>query len=236
MSKITFIKDMRKIIRDKKMAEIKVETGEDLQFIVNESRIIFPKDFFNDDFFKFNPERVLFKELLSLKKVDMSNLDFSEVSEMHKWFYGNSNLEEVIFPDEMVCPKLTDLSRCFTNTKIKYLDLSNWQFGDNSINMENFISFNSNIEKLVLPKAKILSLCSLVSNCNKLKEVDFNESEVVNFEKENSFEIFLGCHNLEMINRSKMKNSQEELYSLFDWKTSGNFEETKESLCVILPQ
>ena len=236
MKKTETIELMRKIITDNHLQEITVESGTSTEFIVDEARFIFEKDFFDDDEVRNSASRHLFINMSTLRKIDMSKFDFSKIEDMHKWFHSCKNLTEVIFPDDMDCPKLTDVSRCFAKTNIKYLDLSHWKFGEQKINIENLASLNPNLEKLRLPKATLDRFDYLTCNCFNLREVDFNESKITYINPTfGYYGVFEGCENLHKIDCSKMKNTYKELETMFSKMGIENFANTKDDLLVVLP-
>lgn len=235
LSKIQFLTFMRRIITDNQMLEIVVETGEETKFVIKESRIVFEKDFFYDNEIKDLQESFLFMNLSSLKKIDMCKFDFSKIQDMSKWFYGSRNLEEVVFPIEMNCQKLTDLSRCFSLTGIKSLDLSRWKFGKQTIDIEHLTSLTHNIKNLTLPKANLATLHCVTYNCFNLEKIDFNESYLVNIAEQNHYGVFEGCSNLKKIDCSKMKNNNKDLKRFFSKEKGNCFNSTNEDLIIILP-
>lgn len=82
LSKIQFLTFMRRVITDNQISEIVVETGEETKFIIKELRIVFERDFFNNNDIKDLPESCIFMNLSSLKKIDMSKFDFSKIQDM----------------------------------------------------------------------------------------------------------------------------------------------------------
>ena len=80
-----------KKIKKEKLTEVIVETGEKNKFIPEENKFIVTKELLAKTF-------GLFEFCKTLKKVDLSNLDFSEITSMGCWFSVCPELEEIIFP------------------------------------------------------------------------------------------------------------------------------------------
>lgn len=103
----------------------------------------------------------------NIKSVDFSKFDFTELTTMSHWFHSCSQLEEVIFPEIVICHKLKSLTRCFAFTNIKTLDLSNWHIR-NTIEIDLLCENCQQLESLKLPKVTVshsreLAFCCKIS-------------------------------------------------------------------------
>lgn len=81
------------------LVNITIETGKENIFIPNENRFIVQKNLLE------NKPNLLF-ECATLKTVDFTKFDFSEIKTMKNWFYGCRHLERIIVPENF------DLSNC----------------------------------------------------------------------------------------------------------------------------
>lgn len=194
--KPTYIKDQ---VNKKQLTEITIETGNKNVYIPDENKFIVTEDLlFNVD------------ELLSntnLVKVDLSNLNFTNMSSMAYWFTHCKNLTEVIFPkEEQKCYNLTSLTSCFMNTNLKELNLSKLHIKVHVL-MKNLATSSKNLEKVILPKSTqgIRSLDFFMSDCESLTEIDFNGS--IFYRRLSDFKPFENCPNLKYIKANKMKQT-----------------------------
>ena len=74
------------------LVNITIETGKENIFIPNENRFIVQKHLLT------NKPNLLF-ECATLKTVDFTKFDFSEIKTMKNWFSGCRNLERIIVPE-----------------------------------------------------------------------------------------------------------------------------------------
>lgn len=194
--KPTYIKDQ---VNKKQLTEITIETGNKNVYIPDENKFIVTEDLlFNVD------------ELLSntnLVKVDLSKLNFANISSMAYWFTHCQNLTKVIFPkEEQQCYNLTNLTSCFMDTNVTELNLSKLHIKV-PVAMKNLAKSSKNLQKVVLPKSTqgIKNISLFVSDCESLTEIDFNGS--VFYRTLSDFKPFENCPNLKYINANKMKQT-----------------------------
>lgn len=194
--KPTYIKHQ---VNQKQLTEITIETGNKNVYLPDENKFIVTEGLlFNVD------------ELLSntnLVKVDLSNLNFTNMSSMAYWFTHCQNLTKVIFPKEaQKCYNLTNLTSCFMDTNLKELDLSKLYIKV-PVLMKNLATSSKNLEKVVLPKAiqGIRNIDFFMSDCENLTEIDFNGS--VFYRTMSDFKPFENCPNLKYINANKMNQT-----------------------------
>ena len=131
------------------LVNITIETGEENIFIPDENRFIVQKHLLA------NKPNLLF-ECATLKTVDFTKFDFSEITTMKNWFNGCVHLEDVVFPKPVFLNRLKSLKGCFANTNIKTLDLSSWHI-DNNIEMELFCYGCFQLASLKLPVGVLLN-------------------------------------------------------------------------------
>lgn len=144
--KLTKIEDIKTHILCNNLTNIVVETGDGNFFIPNKNKFIVTK------YFLHNVNKV-FSCCDKLKKIDMSNFDFSPITSMNEWFYLCENLEEILFPTSANCHKLQTLRYCFGLTKIPLIDLS---FMETERMLDFSYSFsNSKANKIILPKSNV---------------------------------------------------------------------------------
>ena len=185
--------EIKNIIKENQLTNIIVETGYDNIFVKEENRFIVTPDFLFD-------EELVFKDCDTLHKIDMSNLDFSEITTMTEWFWGCTNLTEIVFPQMAQCKNITSLYGCFGETNINVIDLSFMNFEENLDEITFTKTFyNSKAKKVVLPKCKVEDLCNCFEKCYNLEEV-FAPIIIEEFDEYTLLETFLGCERLKLIN------------------------------------
>ena len=116
--------DITNIIKEQQLTSVIIETGNENVFNPQENKFIITKDFLLD-------AELVFENCASLKKVDLENLDFSEITTMTEWFWGCTNLTEIVFPQMAQCKNVTSLYGCFGETNINVIDLSFMNFDEN---------------------------------------------------------------------------------------------------------
>lgn len=176
-----------------------VENGGENIFFGIENKLVV-----TDSFFENMPN--VFSCCFKLKSIDFTNFDFSKITTMESWFYHCCSLETVIFPKNMNCKVLTNLTRTFQKTSLKNLDLSNWQFDTTMpVLMENTFAFCDHIEKIILPNIIFDNISSLALCCFKLKSVAFTGGEFTEMCINKSVDSFGDCKNITLIDMSKIQ-------------------------------
>ena len=200
---LTEINEIKKIVKEKALTNIIIETGNENVFIPEENKFIVTKEFLKDADY-------LFTNCVSLKKIDMSKLDFSEITTMSDWFFKCECLEEIIFPQTAQCSNLTSLFGCFGGTNIDVIDLSFMNF-KGSYNKITFLNtfYNSNVKKVILPQCKTDALCECFSKCYNLEEVVM-PIKIVDWDEYTLVETFRECKNLKLINIENGKFDKQE--------------------------
>lgn len=219
--KLTKVEDIKTHILYKNLTNIVVETGKDNFFAPDKNKFIVTK------YFLHNADKV-FACCDKLKKIDMSNFDFSSVTSMNEWFYLCENLQEIVFPTSANCHKLQTLRYCFGFTKIQLIDLS---FMETERMLDFSYSFsNSKANKIILPKSNVLHLSNCFEYCDSLEELVIPISIYANKFK-NTFSY---CNNLKLIDFSKVQVGTEKILNQLTNKNNNN-NTLSEDCVVILP-
>ena len=157
------INEIKTIIRENELTNIIIETGDENVFIPEENKFIVTKEFANDlSLFLFS--------CYSLKFVDMSKFDFSEVVSMNGCFFDCFNLKKVVLPENVTCSNLQSLKLCFThNGSLEEIDFSTWKFLQ-VVDMDCAFLDCLNIKKIDLPVMNTINREHTFHNCEKLNK------------------------------------------------------------------
>lgn len=176
-----------------------VETGNENIFFGTENKLVV-----TDSFFENMPN--VFSCCSKLKSIDFTNFDFSKITTMESWFFGCNHLKTVIFPENMDCQNLTNLTRTFQITSLKNLDLSNWKFDTTvPVSMENTFAFCDYLEKIILLNVIFDNIGGLALDCFNLKSVTFTGGEFTENGINQSVDSFGNCEHIELIDMYKFK-------------------------------
>lgn len=184
-----------KVINRKQLTSIIVETGDETVFYPSENRFVIEKN---------RISRFLFKDAKYVKKIDLTNFDFSEIRTMIGWFYKCSNLEEILLPKNVICKKLISLKGCFAESNVKEIDLSGWSF-QSPISLEYFTQNCLNLEYVKLPEMQILNTDKAFEGCEKLNKVILQIKTVK--DSKTPEKLFFNCKNLQFVDLSNAKLS-----------------------------
>lgn len=184
-----------KVINRKQLTSIIVETGDETVFYPSENRFVIEKN---------RISRFLFKDAKYVKKIDLTNFDFSEIRTMVGWFYKCSNLEEIALPKNVICKKLISLKGCFSESNIQEIDLSGWTF-QSPISMEYFTQNCLNLEYVKLPEMQILNTDKAFEGCENLNKVILPIKTVK--DSKTPEKLFFNCKNLQFVDLSNAKLS-----------------------------
>ena len=146
-------KYIEQAIRQDDLKHIIVETGDKNIYLPQESKFIITKDLLVNatDVFGY-----LYYD--SMKTIDFSKFDFSEITTMKHWFAHSYNLEKIIFPAQMNMPKLNSLEAAFFSCEsLKEVDLS-WIVTDSIVDFTNTFLYCDNLVKVTLPTITIKGL------------------------------------------------------------------------------
>ena len=199
MQVINHPKNIRNIIHFWKTKDLIVETGNRNIFLNTENKLIV-----TDSFLK-NITDVFFG-CQYLVSIDFTNFNFSKITTMENWFFGCNHLKTVIFPENMDCQNLTNLTRTFQITSLKNLDLSNWKFDTTvPVSMENTFAFCDYLEKIILPNVIFDNIGGLALDCFNLKSVTFTGGEFTENGINQSVDSFGNCEHIELIDMYKFK-------------------------------
>ena len=213
------------IINNNKLKTIVIETGNENVYIPNEYKFIVTKKFLSE-------ATHVFSRCFTLKKIDMENFDFSEITTMFAWFYGTLDLNTIIFPTIADCNKLIDLYSCFDTTNLQTIDLSFMEMPEN--NKVRFMKTfkHSKAQKIILPKCEILTMDGCFSECLNLKEViapvkiDLSLEDVL-------FETFDTCEQVQLVDFQKGKFEVENFVNTISHPNNKN--NLPDSCVVLLP-
>ena len=217
--------EISEIVQEKKLTNIIIETGDENVYIPNEHKFIVTKKFLSE-------ATHVFSRCFTLKKIDLENFDFSEITTMFAWFYGTLDLSTIIFPKEADCNKLTDLYSCFDTTNLQTIDLSFMEMPENK--KVRFITTfkNSKLKKIILPKCKILNMKGCFSECFSLEKViapvniDLSLEDVL-------FETFDKCEKVELVDFQKGKFKVENFVNTINHPNNKN--NLPDDCIIILP-
>lgn len=226
-------KSIYNITKKHKLKKVVIETGIINGYIPDEQKFVVTKDFLSNT-------NGLLKNLTFIEVVDLSNFDFEKIVLLNNWFYGDTNLHEIIFPTNVYCPNLIGMTAVFSGTNLQILDLTNWNFKNDVVNIFGLVSGCTNLQILKLPKFRVSVLGLFVNSCTSLKELDFGGMEIsklrINyFKNENSSKekIFSKNYNLKLINCSNMRNNPEDIRFVLD--SMDNLKDIPDDCKIILP-
>ena len=221
-------------IRQDSLQHITVETGDKNNYIPVESKFSVTKDFLVDktDVFGF-----LYYD--SMKTIDFTNFDFSEITTMEHWFAHNYNLTKVIFPEKMNMPKLKKLEAMFMSCEsLKEVDLS-WIVTDSKVSFTNAFLYCDNLENLILPKIATKSISNIAYGSDKLTKVTLPIELIIDENFDLPSEMFTDCCNLKKIDLSEAKlvnNNSDNIYTLQDLlEKNKNTYKVHDDCIVLLP-
>lgn len=207
-----------------------VETGGENIFFEAENKLVIKKSFLK------NITKVFLK-CSKLKTIDFSNFDFSEITTMQSWFSGCEQLESIIFPKNMNCKNLTNLTKTFEETGITYMDLSHWQFDTTvPVLMEYTFYCCNNLEQIILPNVIFDNITCIASDCFNLNSVIFSGGEFTEMCINDSLDSFSNCEQIELIDMSKFKTIYlEGLKRFFTSTLQGTLYGSNNEVVIILP-
>ena len=221
-------------IRQDSLQHITVETGDKNIYIPQESKFIVTKDFLVDKTSVFG-----FLYNHSMKSIDFTNFDFSEITTMKHWFAHNYNLKTVTFPKKMNMPKLNNLEAIFASCELlKEVDLS-WIVTDSQVNLTNAFLYCDNLENLTLPKITITRLDNIAQDSYKLQKVILPIKLIIDESFTIPSDMFKNCVKLKMIDMSEAKlvnNDSTSILNLQDLLESNDNTYKVHKDCIVLLQ
>lgn len=230
MQIIKLPQNIKNIVDFRDTEHLVVETGKENIFFETENKLVVKKAFLK------NITKVFLK-CSKLKTIDFSNFDFSEITTMQSWFSGCEQLESIIFPKNMNCKNLTNLTKTFQETGITHMDLSRWGFNTQvPILMEDTFSCCNNLEQIILPNVIFDNIMGIASDCFNLKSVTFLGGEFTEMCINNSLDSFSGCEQIELIDMSKFRTLYlEGLKRFFNSTLTGTLYMSNNEVVIILP-
>ena len=157
-------KVIKEIVQDRKLKNIIIETGDTNVYFPNTDKFIVTKEFLS------NTTHV-FGNCQTLEKIDMERLNFSEIKTMRAWFFSCDNLNEIMFPKEAECNKLTDLYSCFLETNLQTIDLSFMELPKDKKVCFIDTFYASKVNKIILPQCTINEINGCFMDCLNLEEI-----------------------------------------------------------------
>ena len=150
----------------------------------------------------------MFSKCTSIKKIDFSDFDSSNVIDMSKMFYQCSNLEEINF-NNFITSSVKYMNSMFKYVStIQSIDLSNFDTSK-VIDMESMFDNCFNLLSIDLSSfetSSVTTMYSMFYNCNKLTTIDlsnFNTKSLTNIGK-----MFRTCQQLESFDFSNFDTSK----------------------------
>lgn len=223
---------IRNKVVNAKLSHIIIETGDRNVFIESLSKFIVKDKMLTK-------VKNLLAHQTFLTSIDLSKLDFKEITTMENWFLGCETLSYIKFPKKVKCPNLISLENCFARTNIEHLDLSSWKFNKKTmVNISLMVSNCKKLKTLKLPKISIMKTQFLAKDCNQLEYVNFNESQFVNLQQRLSFHlyndsIFTNCYKLKLIDCSQMLNDNDNIITILN--SENNLKNVPKTCLIILP-
>ena len=219
--------DIREIVKNNKLSNIVIETGNENIYIPEENKFIVTKQFLSN-----NTQLLHYSQV---KTVDLTKFDFSEIITMACWFFGCTELEEVIFPEKVNCDKLKSLTGCFVGSNIKSLNMENWIFGKQEVSLERMCKNCVNLKSLILPSVNIKYIRELAQYCENLENVKFSSGIIKNIGSFDCNYSFAHCKNLQLVDLSESQTSIETLQYMFTSTYVNALDQANPDCIIILP-
>ena len=217
--------EIRNIIKDKKLINIIIETGNKNVYIPTENKFIVTKNFLSNTL-------NLFYGCSMLEKIDLQNFDFSEITTMSEWFYKCTSLTEIVFPTQSILVQIRDLWSCFAKTKLQIIDLSFWKFPKGWTVSLHDAFHRSEVEKIILPKCFVDKMDGCFYKCRQLTEI-IAPIKIELTEEDFLLETFYDCNNLKLINLSDGKFSTKKFVSQIN--DPNNYNNLPEDCVIVVP-
>ena len=200
LSSYDYVDKGKKLIRKYICGDIPPKDRKIVKNIIILDKIIISK---NDYFMKH-----CFNKLNKVKKLDLKNLDYSNVTDLSDMFNGCENLEELNISN-FNTSKVTDMSNMFSFCKeLKTLDLSSFDTS-NVTNMSGMFSFCKKLKTINLSSfdtSNVREMTMMFSECNDLEMLDLSTFNTSNLEHMRS--MFRGCKNLKTLDLSSFNISK----------------------------
>lgn len=231
MKKIKFndAKYITETIRKLELKTVIVETGDENVFVKVENKFIITKELLIN-------KTYLFAVCSTLQEIDLTKLDFSEITTMAFWFDSTSNLKLIKFPEKANCKMLQSLYRSFSYSAINSLDLSFMETGNNLIDVQGLLMNSDECKKIVLPKMTVNSFSNIFEDCNQLKTViaPVTFSDDISWSTRNNlfYNCFKYCNKLKFVDFSGGEISNN-FYKLIDLYS--NLKNVPDTCVFILP-
>ena len=143
----------------------------------------------------------MFKDCISLKRVNISNWNLNNVIRMSSMFQNCISLEEIIFPD-FNASELKYIDSLFNNCKsLTKVNITKFKNTYNLISMSYMFENCISLKEIDLSSFDISSISyiqNMFSGCTSLTYVNFNNTSSNNIKYMNS--LFEGCYSLTSVN------------------------------------
>lgn len=177
----------KQLIREYKCGDISANDKKRIKNVIILDKIVVSKD----DYFM----KHCFRDL-KVKKLDLSNLDYSNVTDMSNMFEWCERLEELNLSN-FNTSNVTNMVAMFYHCRnLKTLDLSSFDTS-NVTNMSSMFAGCEKLEKLILSNfntSNVKSMFSMFRNCKNLKILDLSGLNLSNVT--NKVNMFSGCESL----------------------------------------
>ena len=161
----------------------------------------------------------------TLKKIDLTNLDTSDVENMSYWFRSDPSTageftKTIVFPEDFDTSNVETMFGMLENgANIRELDLTNFHITDSVEYMGIMFAGCSSLERIVfnddVDTSNVCNMAGMFEGCSNLKELDlsmFDTSEV-----ESAYNFFKGCEKLKKVDLSSFDTSYVSYYdSMFE--------------------
>ena len=144
-----------------------------------------------------------------LKKLDLSNIDTSNLKYCLSLFESCTNLESIIFPISFDTQNVVSFENMFSGCiSLVSLDLSNFDTSNVTIMKKMFFSC-SKLENIIVTSFntnKVTDFSDMFSNCSSLVSLDLSNFDTTNLE--NATSMFANCTSLTSLDLSSFKTSK----------------------------
>ena len=141
----------------------------------------------------------MFSWCTSLKKLDLSTFDTSNVTNLNSMFYYSTGIEEITFSEKWNTSKVTNMAWMFAtegNTKMSIKNITGLEyFNTSSLNRTNGMFYNctkiTSLDLRNFDTSNVTDMTKMFGNCSSLKTVYVSKSKWVQVQDNNT--VFPGC-------------------------------------------
>ena len=151
------------------------------------------------------PTAISFQSVTGLLNVDYLAVT-SSCTSLEKLFYNCNRLENInTFGWDV--SNVTNMISAFHAVRAKQIDMSAWNFGNNSVDT-GFMFCGSSLEELVFPAMKFGTFWSIFDGCKSLKKLDLSKVDTSGVQPTGMSCAFRNCPLLSELDLSMLKLSQ----------------------------